>query len=93
LWRKKSSRSYTDGCELAIVKYVDLAKKYNIALSTLPNAFAINRPFVKSNIIGATAKKHLEEKFNSVDVTLTEGMLEDIHLSDPNSCVQINFFK
>jgi aryl-alcohol dehydrogenase-like predicted oxidoreductase len=87
LWRKKSSRPYTEGCELAIVKYADLAKKYNIALSTLANAFAINRPFVTSNIIGATSKKHLEEKFNSIDVTLTEEMLEDIHLSDPNPCV------
>ena len=43
-----------------------------------------------SNIIGATSIRHLEENINSIDITLTEGMLkeiEDIHLSDPNPCV------
>mgnify|MGYP000442211638 CR=1 FL=1 len=76
--------------ESAIEKYLDLAKKYNIAPSTFANAFVINRPFVTSNIIGATSIKHLEENINSIDITLTEEMLkdiEDIHLSDPNPCV------
>ena len=90
LWPQRFSRHHTKRGELAIIKYVDLAKKYNIAPSTFANAFVINRPFVTSNIIGATSIKHLEENINSIDITLTEGMLkeiEDIHLSDPNPCV------
>jgi len=90
LWPQRFSRHHTKRGELAIKKYVDLAKKYNIAPSTFANAFVINRPFVTSNIIGATSIRHLEENINSINITLTEGMLEeieDIHLSDPNPCV------
>ena len=87
LWSKRSSEHHTDRGETAIKIYAEIAKKYNITLSTFANAFVISRPFVTSNIIGATSKKHLEENFNSIDITLTEEMLkdiEDIHLSNPN---------
>jgi aryl-alcohol dehydrogenase-like predicted oxidoreductase len=90
LWPQRFSRHHTKRGELAIARYVDLAKKYNIAPSTFANAFVINRPFVTSNIIGATSIKHLDENINSIDIALTEEMLreiEDIHLSDPNPCV------
>ena len=90
LWPQRFSRHHTKRGELAIKKYVDLAKKYNIAPSTFANAFVINRPFVTSNIIGATSIEHLKENINSIDITLTGEMLkdiEDIHLSDPNPCV------
>ena len=90
LWPQRFSRHHTKRGELAIAKYADLAKKYNIAPSTFANAFVINRPFVTSNIIGATSIRHLEENINSIDIILTEEMLEeieDIHLSDPNPCV------
>ena len=45
-----------------------------------PNQQEIDK--IKSDL-----KKHLEENFKSVDITLTEEMLqdiEDIHLSNPN---------
>jgi len=90
LWPQRFSRHHTKRGELAIAKYVDLAKKYNILPSTFANAFVINRPFVTSNVIGATSIKHLEENINSIDITLTDEMkndIEDIHLSDPNPCV------
>ena len=89
LWPGRLSNPHAERGELEIVKYADIAKKYNIALSTLAIAFVINRPFVTSSIIGATSKKHLEENFNGVDITLTEEMLkdiEDVHLSNPNPC-------
>ena len=76
--------------ESAIEKYLDLAKKYNIAPSTFANAFVNDRPFVTSNIIGATSIEQLEENIDSIDITLTEEMLKDIednHLSDPNPYV------
>ena len=90
LWPKRFSRHHTVRGESAITKYVDLAKKYNIKPSTFANAFVNDRPFVISNIIGATSIRQLEEDINSIDITLTEEMLkdiEDIHLSDPNPCV------
>ena len=90
LWPKRFSRHHTVRGELAIEKYVKLSKKYNIAPSTFANAFVNNRPFVTSNIIGATSIQQLEENINSIDVTLTKEMLndiEEIHLTDPNPCV------
>ena len=90
LWPKRFSRHHTVRGESAISKYVDLAKKYNITPSTFANAFVNDRPFLTSNIIGATSIEQLEEDINSIDITLTEEMLkniEDIHLSDPNPCV------
>ena len=89
LWPKRYSRHHSVRGESAIIKYVDLAKKYNIAPSTFANAFVNGRPFVTSNIVGATSIEQLEENINSIDITLTEEMLrdiEDIHLSDPNPC-------
>ena len=90
LWPGRFSRHLTKRGELAITKYVNLAKKYNIAPSTFANAFVINRPFVTSSIIGATSIKQLEENINCIDINLTDEMLneiEDIHLSDPNPSV------
>ena len=90
LWPTRFSRHHTARGESAITKYVDLAKKYNIKPSTFANAFVNDRPFVTSNIVGATSIRQLKEDINSIDITLTEEMLkdiEDIHLSDPNPCV------
>ena len=76
--------------ENAIEKYVNLANKYGIPPSTFANAFVNDRPFVTSNIIGATTMEQLKENIDSVDITLTDDILqeiEDIHLYDPNPCV------
>ena len=90
LWPARFSRHHTKRGEIAIEKYVKLAKKYNIPPSTFANAFVNDRPFVTSNIIGATTMDQLKENINSVDITLSKEILEEIeniHLSDPNPCV------
>ena len=90
LWPRRFDRHHTVRGEKAIAKYVDLAKKYNIAPSTFANAYVNDRPFVTSNIIGATTIEQLRENIESIDITLSNEILheiEDIHLSDPNPCV------
>ena len=90
LWPSNFDRHHTQRGEVAISKYVELAKNYNIAPSTFANAYVNNRPFVTSNIIGATSMDQLKENIDSIDITLSKEMLaeiEDIHLSDPNPCV------
>ena len=90
LWPKRFDRHHTVRGEKAIAKYVDLAKKYNIAPSTFANAYVNDRPFVTSNIIGATTIEQLRENIDSIDITLSNEILheiEDIHLSNPNPCV------
>ncbi|MDC0194883.1 aldo/keto reductase [Alphaproteobacteria bacterium] len=90
LWADRFDRHNTLRGEIAIEKYVNLAKKLNLSPSTFANAFVNDRPFVTSNIIGATTMDQLKENIDSIDVTLTNETLaeiEDIHLSDPNPCV------
>ena len=90
LWPRQFSRHHTKRGEIAIEKYVSLSKKYGLSPSTFSNAFVNNRPFVTSNIIGATSIKQLKENIESIDVKLDKHMLQDIddiHLSNPNPCV------
>jgi len=90
LWPRRFSRHHTERGEVAIEKYVNMAKKYNIAPSTFANSFVNDRPFVTSNIIGATNMDQLKENIDSIDTTLSKEMLleiQEIHLSDPNPCV------
>jgi len=90
LWPQRFSRHHTKRGEIAIKKYVKLAKEYGIAPSTFANAFVNDRPFVTSNIIGATSMDQLKENIDSVDLVLNEDILskiEDIHLTNPNPCV------
>ena len=90
LWPRRFSRHHTTRGEIAIEKYFQLANKHGIAPSTFANAFVNNRPFVTSNIIGATDMNQLKENIDSIDITLDKQILsdiQDIHLSDPNPCV------
>ena len=90
IWPRRFSRHHTRRGEIAIESYFKLAKKYGIAPSTFANAFVNDRPFVTSNIIGATTMKQLKENIDSIDLTLSKNILneiENIHLSDPNPCV------
>ena len=90
LWANRFDRHNTMRGENAIEKYVNLANKHGIAPSTFANAFVNDRPFVTSNIIGATTMEQLKENIDSIDITLSKEILkeiEEIHLSDPNPCV------
>ena len=90
LWPRRFSRHHTERGEIAIEKYVNLAKQYNIKPSTFANAFVNDRPFVTSNIIGATSMEQLKENIDSIDTSLSDEILDeiqDIHLSYPNPCV------
>jgi len=90
LWPQRFSRHHTERGEKAIDKYVSLANKYGIPPSTFANAFVNDRPFVTSNIIGATTMDQLKENIDSIDIKLTEDMhseIEEVHLTNPNPCV------
>ena len=90
IWPRRFNRHHTRRGEIAIESYFKLAKKYGIPPSTFSNAFVNDRPFVTSNIIGATTMNQLKENIDSIEIKLTEEILkeiQDIHLSDPNPCV------
>ncbi len=90
LWPRRFSRHHTKRGELAIEKYVNLAKKIGVTPSTFANAFVNGRPFVTSNIIGATSIEQLKENIDSINLSLSNDIIkeiQDIHLSDPNPCI------
>ena len=71
----------------ATQKYFDLAQAHELSLAQMSLAFVNSRPFVTSNIIGATNMKQLKENIASIDVKLSEEVLlgiEAIHDEIPN---------
>jgi len=90
LWPHRFSRHSTERGDRAIQKYVSLAKKYNLTAAKMANAFVNYRPFVTSNIIGATTMDQLKENIDSINITLSDDILkeiEEIHSYDSNPCV------
>ncbi|MDC0474820.1 aldo/keto reductase [Hyphomicrobiales bacterium] len=64
--------------EEAIQAYLDIANKYEIDPTQLANQFVTTRPFVTSNIIGATNMEQLKLAVTSIDINLTKEIEEDI---------------
>ena len=67
--------------------YATIAAKHNLTLTQLSLAFVTDRPFVTSNIIGATTMEQLAENIATADVTLSADILAEIdavHNSIPN---------
>jgi len=73
----------------AIQAYVDLAKMHGVDPGQMALAFVNTRPFVTSNIIGATNMAQLKSNIDSLDVTLSEDVLngiEDIYKRTGSPC-------
>ncbi len=71
----------------ATLKYVEIAKKYNLTPTQLALSFVNQQPFVCSNIIGATNLTQLKENIESININLDENILKEIdnvHLNQPN---------
>jgi aryl-alcohol dehydrogenase-like predicted oxidoreductase len=62
----------------AVHAYWKLAKKHGVSMTQLALAFVNSREFVTSNIIGATTMKQLKEDIESVDITLSNDILQEI---------------
>ena len=58
--------------------YATIAAKHNLTLTQLSLAFVTDRPFVTSNIIGATTMEQLAENIATADVTLSADILAEI---------------
>jgi len=68
-------------------RYVELAKRHGLSPAQFALAFVNSRPFVTSNLIGATSLDQLKENIASVDVKLSQDVLDEIdalHQLQPN---------
>lgn len=72
------ARFSTENALKATKMYYDLAKKHNLSLATMALAFVNQQPFVTSNIIGATSMSQLKENIESIDVKLSDEVLDGI---------------
>ncbi len=71
----------------ATSRYVALAKRHGLSPAQLALAFVNSRPFVTSNLIGATSLAQLRENLGSLAVKLTPEILAEIdalHELQPN---------
>ena len=81
------SRYSSKSSLLATEKYAEIAKESGLSLPKMALAFVNERPFVTSNIIGATGVNQLVENIESINVTLSEEVLrsiEKVHTEMPN---------
>jgi len=81
------SRYSSKSSLLATEKYSEIAKSNGFSLSQMALAFVNERPFVTSNIIGATSIEQLAENSESINVSLSEVVLssiEKVHAEMPN---------
>ncbi|WP_208538911.1 aldo/keto reductase, partial [Pseudomonas aeruginosa] len=68
-------------------RYVALAREHGMEPAQMALAYVTSRPFVTSNIIGATSLEQLETNLGSIDLRLDEEVLagiDAIHREQPN---------
>jgi aryl-alcohol dehydrogenase-like predicted oxidoreductase len=81
------NRYSSDSSLKATKKYKEIADKFGLSLTQMALAFVNQRPFVTSNIIGATSIEQLSENIDSINVNLSQEILKEIdqvHSQIPN---------
>lgn len=78
LTNRNSDRYNPPHAQEAIKRYVEIAKKYNLDPSQMAIAFVLSRPFNTSVIVGATSIEQLALDIKSIDINLTDEILEEI---------------
>ncbi|KXF79657.1 NADP(H)-dependent aldo-keto reductase [Enterovibrio coralii] len=75
---ERFARYFTPQGQAATREYIQLAKEFSIDPSQMALAYVNTRPFVASNIIGATTMEQLKSNIESIDVELPEELLNRI---------------
>jgi aryl-alcohol dehydrogenase-like predicted oxidoreductase len=71
-------RYQSDLVQEAVLKYEAIALKHGITLTELSLAYINQLPFVTANIIGATKINQLKENIGSINIDLSEEILQEI---------------
>lgn len=83
------SRYNGELAEATTVRYVDIARRHGLEPAQMALAYVNTRPFVASNLIGATTMKQLEVNMASLEVKLSDEVIAEIdavHKAQPNPC-------
>lgn len=73
-YKRYSSETATEATQA----YKDIADRHGLTLAQMALAFVNTRPFLTSNIIGATSMEQLRENIGSIDVDLSPEILAEI---------------
>jgi len=86
---ERFQRYTSDVAEQATRAYVDIARRHGLDPAQMALAFVNSRPFLTSNIIGATTLEQLESNLASESLSLDGAVLEEIeavHRKISNPC-------
>jgi len=76
----KFNRYSSKQSENAVRAYLKIAQKHGMTLAELSLAFVTQQPFVTSNIIGATTLEQLKENINSIHISLSDEIINEINV-------------
>ena len=86
---KDFTRYKNENGQNAIEEYYKISKKFNVDFTQMSLKFCEIQPFVTSVIIGATTMEQLKTNIESVNVTLSSEILNEINNIQkkyPNPC-------
>jgi aryl-alcohol dehydrogenase-like predicted oxidoreductase len=75
--------------QAATMSYVAIAERHGLDPAQMALAYVNSRSFLTSNIIGATSIEQLENDIDSIELELSDEVLEEIeaiHKEQPNPC-------
>ena len=81
------SRYSSEQCSEATKAYMQIAKEHGMTLAQMSLAFVTSRPFLTSNIIGATSIGQFKDNIASIDVHLSNEVpdaIDQVHNQNPN---------
>ena len=79
------TRYKEDNAKKAVDDYYKLAKDNGLTLTQMSLAFVNSRPFMTSNIIGATTMEQLKENIGTADIDLSNEIIDKINLIHANN--------
>jgi aryl-alcohol dehydrogenase-like predicted oxidoreductase len=82
-----TTRYQSSHTDIAIMKYKKLADERGISLTQLAQKFVDTRPFMTTNIIGATTMDQLRENMDAFDIEWDdelENAVNEIHRENPS---------
>ena len=86
-WEEYYPRYMNDHAQAATRRYVQIARDAGLDPAQMALAFVNTRGFVTANIIGATTQSQLADNIASIDVTLSDDVIqaiEEVHLTYSN---------
>lgn len=74
----QAARFVNDKTLAAMERYIDIAKKYEINVTTMATAWSMQHDFVASTIIGATSAAQLDDTLAALDTPLSNELMGEL---------------